>query len=223
MLASDILVDVKRYGFDDLDNAEFLTVLNYVTNDFYNVESWPFLEKLVTANSVVGNGQLFGSTLDLKQALSLINTTQGYSLTPYRTDQFYKEYASMLTTTGNPTIYYLTTVDAAAPNGYNLFSWPIPNTIDAYQLRYLYLPPDLTISDTPVMPSRYHRILTFGCLVELYEQEDDLDAALRMQGKYDRALARMRDDLWAKDFDRQDFVADVTEQDGGHLDMPGWY
>lgn len=223
MLASDILTDIKLYGFDDLGNVEFLNILNYVYNDFNNIEAWPFLEKLTTGNSTSGTAQLFGSTLDIKQVLSLVNTTQGYSLTPYNTDQFYKDFPSMLTTVGQPGIYYLTTVDTAAPNGYNMSVWPIPNSVDAYQLRYLYLPADLAISDAPVLPSRYHRILTFACLVELYEQEDDIDAAIRMQNKYDRALARMRDDLWSKQYDRQDYIGDITESDAGHDFGPGWY
>lgn len=223
MLASDILTSVKLYGFDDLGNVEFLSILNDVYHDLNNLEAWPYLEKVVTGNSTSGTAQLFASTLDIKQVLSLINTTQGYSLTPYNTDQFFKDFTSMLTTTGQPGIYYLTVVDTAAPNGWNLSAWPIPNSVDAYQLRYLYIPADLTISDTPVLPARYHRILVYGVLAELYDQEDDMDAAIREQNKYDRRIARMRDDLWSRQFDRQDYIGDVSESDAGHDAGPGWY
>lgn len=224
ILASDILADCVLYGFDDISDSEFLVILNYCYNDFNNIEAWPYLEKLVTGNSTSATAQLFSTTLDIKQVLSLINMTQGYTLTPYNTDQFYKDYASALTTTGQPQIYYLTSVDTADPNGWNLSAWPVANnSSDVYQLRYLYLPPDLGLSDEPVLPSRYHRILTFACLVELYEQEDDIDAAIRMQNKYDRALARMRDDLWSKQYDRQDYIGNLDYDTGGNLSWWGSY
>lgn len=224
MLASDILTSVKLYGFDDLSNTEFLSVLNDVYHDFNNLESWPYLQKLVTGTSTSGNGQLFASTLDIKQVLSLVNTTQGYALTPVDADTFYKDFASMSTAIGYPAVYYLTTVDAVAPNGWNIFTWSIPNnSTDSYQLRYLYIAPDLALSDTPVIPARYHRILVYAVLAELYDQEDDMDAAMRMQGKYDRRLARIRDDLWSRQYDRDDTMQNLDENYGEGDPTLGWY
>lgn len=207
-----------------MSNTEFLSILNDAYQDINSLEAWPYLEKIVTGTSTSGTAALFASTLDIKQVLSLINTTQGYELTPYDTDQFYKNYSNSLTTAGLPSIYYLTVVDAAAPMGWNVATWPVPNnSSDTYQLRYLYIPATLAIGDTPVIPERFHRILVTACLAELYDQEDDDAASTKQLNKLDRKLRRMREDLWSKEYDRQDSISDITEQDGGHLGMIGWY
>jgi hypothetical protein len=204
-----IFTDVKAYGFDDLSNSVLFTHLNYAYQDINTIEAWPYLEKKVTANFAATAAQ-FTATTDIKQVLSLINVAQGYPLMPIRSDIFYKNYSNILTLTGQPAYYHTPTVSTTAPNGLTIEVWPIPPVVSA-QLRYIYIPATLVnTTDVPVLPERFHRILTYGTLLSLYQMEDDTEASARIQGLYDRQLMRMRDDLWGQNFDQNDSIADVT-------------
>lgn len=209
-----LFTDIKSYGFDDLSNSVLFTHLNQAYQDINTIESWPYLEKTLVSTFAATTAQ-FTATTDIKQVLSLVNTTQQYPLAPIRSDVFYKDYVTSLTLTGQPALYHTPTVSATAPNGLVINVWPIPPTAGtACQLRYLYIPPTLTLTtDIPVIPERFHRILTFGTLLSLYQMEDDTEASMRMQGLYDRMEQRMRDDLWSQNFDQNDAISDVTGLD----------
>lgn len=212
MDVSAIFTDVRNHGFTDISDSDLYTHLNYAYEDINTIESWFYLEKKVTANFAATAAQ-FTATTDIKQVLSIINVAQGYPLTPMRSDIFYKDYCNVLTITGNPVLYHTPTVNAAVPNGLTIEVWPIPPVASA-QLRYLYIPPLFTATtDIPVLPQRFHRILTWGTLLSIYQMEDDTDASGRFQGLYDRQLMRMRDDLWAQNFDQNDTIADVSGLD----------
>lgn len=205
-----LFTDIKNFGFSDFSNADLFTHLNYAYQDLNSIESWPYLEKTTTTNFAVGSPQ-FAAITDIKQILSIINTVQGYELVPMKPDDFYKQYSNVLTLTGIPLIYYQPQVNAAAPMGWQTNVWPVSSVTTACQLRYLYIPATLVnTTDIPVLPERFHRILTYGSLVSLYQLEDDTDSSIRFQGLYDRMLARMRDDLWTKQFDLNDTILDVT-------------
>lgn len=212
MLVSEILTDVKNHGFADIADADLLVHLNDTYQDICNLEAWPFLEKTLTTTFTPASQQV-SATTDIKQILSFINTVQGYELQPMEADSFYKQYSSVLTQTGFPVIYYQPQVNTASPMGYQLNVWPIPSVTTACQIRYLYIPATLTTSDTPVLPARFHRILTWGTLLSVYRMEDDPDSGMEFQNLYDRHYGRMRDDLWSKQYDRQDIIEDVTYDD----------
>jgi hypothetical protein len=209
---SALFTDIKAYGFDDLANSVLFTHLNYAYQDINTIEAWPYLEKKSTGNFAATAAQ-FTAITDIKQIISLVSVAQGYPLTPMRSDVFYKDYVNSLTLTGNPVIYHTPTVNATAPNGLAVEVWPIP-PVSAYQLRYIYIPATLTLTtDIPVLPERFHRILTYGTLLSLYQMEDDMEASARIQQLYDRQLMRMREDLWTQNFDRNDSIADVSGLD----------
>lgn len=213
MLASDIVTDVQNHGFADISSADILVHLNDTYQDLCSIEAWPFLEKTLVT-TFAATAQQVSATTDIKQVLSFINTVQGYELQPYNdADSFYKDYAGVLTQTGFPVLYYQPQVNTASPMGWQVNVWPIPNVTTACQLRYLYIPTTLTAPDTPVLPARFHRILTWGTLLSIYRMEDANDQGMDFQNLYDRHLARMRDDLWSKQYDRQDTISDVTMDD----------
>lgn len=204
-----IQTDVQNHGFSDISLADFLTHLNDAYQDLNNLEAWPYLEKTLVTTFSAAAGQFAGTT-DIKQVLSLINTAKGYNLTPIRADNFFKDYSNVLTQTGDPVLYYTPNVNATVPNGLALSVWPIPTAV-ACQLRYLYIPSAFTtVNDLPVLPERFHRVLTWGTLLSLYQMEDDTPSSGRFQGLYDRHIARMREDLWTSNFDIDDVIADVS-------------
>lgn len=212
MLASEIVTDVQNHGFADITSSDILVHLNDTYQDICSLESWPFLEKTLTG-TFVASAQQVSATTDIKQILSFVNTGAGYELLPMEPDTFYKDYAAVLTQTGFPAVYYQPQVNAASPMGWQVNVWPIPAPLTTFQLRYLYIPSDLSAGSTPVLPARFHRILTWGTLLSIYRMEDDPDSGMEFQNLYDRHYARMREDLWSRQFDRQEMIGDVTADD----------
>lgn len=209
MLVSDVFTDVRAHGFSDLIDSTLFGFLNYCYQDVNTREAWPYLEKLATGTFVASTSQQFSSITDIKQVLSLIDTTLDYAIEPMRSDILFKEYPTLLGTNGNPLFYYMPQVNPTAPNGWQVNLVPSP-AADTYQLRYLYIPPVLiATTDTFVLPERFHRLLVLGTLKQCYRLEDDKDYALDVEREYELGIQNMREDLWARQYDRPDTIGDI--------------
>lgn len=205
-----MLADFQDHGFSDIDQAHFLTYLNHAAMMFYTREPWPFLEKLVSANLVASQAQQFTATTDVKQVLSIINVTQGYALEPSRPETIYKKFPDQLTVPGAPQWYYLPVNNAAAPMGKQVHVFQQPSATDVVQMRYIYIPPLLTAGgDIPVLPERFHRILTFGALWQAYRLEDDPQSGDEFETMFEEGIQACRQDLWDSQYDRPDYVVDI--------------
>jgi len=66
------------------------------------------------------------------------------------------------TATGNP-VYY-STVGMDTNKYWQITMYPTPTAIINLQIRYLQIPADLTSTDTPILPEKFHDILVFGAL-----------------------------------------------------------
>lgn len=210
-----MLSDFQDHGFTDIDITHFLTYLNHSYMMFCTREPWPFLEKLVTTTFTTSSAQQFTATTDVKQVLSIINTTQGYALDPERASTIYKNNASTLTITGSPAWYYSPISNTAAPMGKQVHVYPQPSAADAVQMRYIYIPALLTAGgDIPVVPERFHRILVFGALWQAYRLEDDPQSGDEYETMFEEGIQMARNDLWDIQYDRPDYVADVMSEYG---------
>ena len=210
-----MLTDAQDHGFTDIDQAHFLTYLNHAYMMFCTREPWPFLEKLFTGNFTTNQAQQFSSVTDIKQVLSVINTTQGYALNPTRPEAIYKSYADQLTTPNAPVLYYTPVNNSAAPMGKQVHVFPVPSAADAAQMRYIYIPALLTTgTDVPVVPERFHRILTFGALWQMYRLEDDPQSGDEYETMFEEGIQMARNDLWDNQYDRPDYVINVMDDYG---------
>ncbi len=211
---TQLLTDFQDHGFTDIDQSHFLTYLNHSYMMFCSREPWNFLEKVTTGTFALTAAQ-FAANTDIKQVLSLVNTTTGYELSPERPDTVYKKYSAYLTQTGNPFLYYSPQVNAAAPMGRQFHVYPIPTSGVSYQLRYIYIPALLTTgTDIPVVPERFHRILVFGALWQAYRLEDDPQSGDEYETMFEEGIQQARDDLWDQQYDRPDYVADIMDDYG---------
>lgn len=90
----------------------------------------------------------------------------------------------------NPVIYAITGLDT---NQYwQVTLYPIPSAVINLQLRYLYTPADLTSTDNPVLPEKFHEILVFGALSQFGHAYIDDDRIRIAQARYDQLLADMK-------------------------------
>lgn len=210
-----MLSDAQDHGFTDIDQAHFLTYLNHAYMMFCTREPWPFLEKLFVGTFTALQAQQFTAVTDIKQVLSIINTTDGYDLAPERPETIYKNYASVLTVPSNPIYYYCPVVNTAAPMGKQVHVYPQPQANSAVQMRYLYIPALLTLAgDIPVVPERFHRILTFGALWQMYRLEDDPQSGDEYETMFEEGIQMARNDMWDSQYDRPDYVANIMDDFG---------
>lgn len=210
-----MLSDFQDHGFTDIDITHFLVYLNHSQQMFCAREPWPFLEKLLTSTFTASQAQQFTAITDIKQVLSLINTTQGYALDPERASTVYKDNVATLTVPGTPTWYYTPVNNAAAPMGKQVHVYPQPAAADAVQLRYIYIPTLLTAGgDIPVVPERFHRILVFGALWQAYRLEDDPQSGDEYETMFEEGIQMARNDLWDAQYDRPDYVANIMDDYG---------
>lgn len=210
-----MLSDFQDHGFTDIDLTHFLTYLNHSYMMFCVREPWPFLEKLLTTTFTASQAQQFTATTDVKQVLSLINTTKGYPLDPARPEVIYKDYVANLTQAGTPFYYYTPVVNTAAPMGKQVHVYPQPSSADAVQMRYIYIPALLTAgTDVPVIPERFHRILVFGALWQAYRLEDDPQSGDEYETMFEEGIQQARNDLWDSQYDRPDYVVNIMDEYG---------
>ncbi len=93
--------------------------------------------------------------------------------------------------TGDPLYYYLAGVDT---NKYwQVGLYPIPSTVENIQIRYLNMPADMTGTDTPNLPEKFHDVLIYGALYMFGHAYIDDSRISSAKARYDEALEAMRE------------------------------
>ncbi len=95
------------------------------------------------------------------------------------------------TATADPVYYYLAGVDT---NKYwQVGFYPIPNTAENIQIRYLSMPADMTNTDTPNLPEKFHDVLVYGALWMFGHAFIDDDRISSAKARYEQAMKDMRE------------------------------
>lgn len=204
MLVSEMIAEIRDFGFDDLTDTRLLGFLNDTYWDVCTREPWPFLE--ATASATVDATGLVTSPTDISKVLSISDTVVGTKLQPQRLDDFTQTNATQLTLTGNPDRYYFI--------GDQLYVYPL-STSNSLTLRYIRIPAALTSTPdaTPILPLRHHRVIVLGSLVKCYMMEDDPENAALNISAYEQKIAQMRSDLWFHQYDRPQVIKDLDTDD----------
>ncbi len=93
--------------------------------------------------------------------------------------------------TGDPLYYYLAGVDTS--KYWQVGLYPIPSTVENIQIRYLTIPVDMTGTDTPNLPEKFHDVLIFGALWMFGHAYIDDTRIQSAKARYDQALSDMRE------------------------------
>lgn len=81
-------------------------------------------------------------------------------------------------------------------NGDTLSVYPTPDASYNIQLRYWRTPTEMSAgSDEPEIPSTYHHLLVSYALVKCFERENDYDAAMYHQSRFDAGLMKCRGEV----------------------------
>ena len=207
MTLDDMYTEMELYGFDDLEDAQKLILLNESYFDIVTREPWPFLEALSTIVVPSGQSQITNNALvvpnptNVNSVLSFIDTSNNIVMTPERVDVIEKSYFLSLDTNVSSVYYFL---------GDELMVYPASSG-STYRLLYTKTPvAATTTSDTFYIPSRHHSIIVYGALVKAFLVNDDPQAAV-FQNMFEARYQQMRNDLWMNQYDRTDRVFVTTD------------
>ncbi len=95
------------------------------------------------------------------------------------------------TATGDPLYYYLAGVDTS--KYWQVGLYPIPSTAENIQIRYLNIPADMTSTDTPNLPEKFHDVLIYGALYMFGHAYIDDSRISSAKARYDDAIEKMRE------------------------------
>ena len=207
MTLDDMYTEMELYGFDDLEDAQKLILLNESYFDIVTREPWPFLEALSTIVVPSGQSQITNNVLvvpnptNVNSVLSFIDTSNNIVMTPERVDVIEKSYFLSLDTNVSSVYYFL---------GDELMVYPASSG-STYRLLYTKTPvAATTTSDTFYIPSRHHSIIVYGALVKAFLVNDDPQSGV-FQNMFESRYQQMRADVWMNQYDRPERIGVITD------------
>src|ERR1044072_2045231 len=159
MNCEELVASLKAQGFDYLSTAECTLLINdaYLI-DICESDEWPFLEATREGTAPL-------ELLDLRAVSYVIDATQDVKLEPLRLERLTDAVDPTVQTTGTPEYYYVT-------SGTTINVYPT-NSSDTLQVRYFKTPAELSGTDEPLLPKRFHSLIVDGARARGYENSDD--------------------------------------------------
>jgi hypothetical protein len=104
---------------------------------------------------------LYSLASDLDRIIDIRQARTDQKLTPVDIRTFDKALPDP-TSTGNPILYAPVGMDSS--NNWQITVYPISTVVMNLQYRYLQIPPDLTGTQAPIMPEKFHDSIVMGAL-----------------------------------------------------------
>lgn len=195
----------NSFGFetdDEMTDQAKLDALNETYWDTLSREDWPFLQSSVVLTFDGTTSVPTNDPGDINSVATVVRTDNGISLEPWRRDDFYESFASTLTLSNVPQLYFF--------EGGQIKLYPVPRSTDTVLVKYQKVAPALTAvsAETSILlPKRYHRsVLGLGTLSRLAVMQDDLEMEQRYGALYEKAITLMTDDLLTEQTQRPGFI-----------------
>lgn len=181
---------------------QYMIQFTTVSDDWYFISSHTGGATSATlASAFNGTSNLSGATYRLRKVFYSLasDTDRIVDLRQARTDtklvpvdiRTFDRYLPDPTATGDPYYYYLAGVDT---NKYwQVGLYPTPSTAENIQVRYLQLPADMTSTDTPFLPEKFHDIIVYGALWMFGHAYIDDTRIQSAKARWDEALRLMRE------------------------------
>lgn len=174
---SELVDEYQARGFDLLGDTRAGQHINWAYLELCGLHQWPFLEESATGTAPL-------SITDLGTIEAVVDLTRNVELFPVEYRDLIAEYGD-LSTTGTPDFYYI-----ANPSG-TLQVATYPVTTNTIGVQYWEVPAELTGTDEPVVPARYHDIIVDLAVVRGYRDSDNHAAAEALQAHVDRRVQQM--------------------------------
>lgn len=183
MNLGDLTVAFYDRGFDEIGPTRAQRWLNEAYHEICadNNVPWPFLE-----NDSSGTAPL--TIADLNKAISCMNTTDSQPLRYVPRQWIVQTFGSVSAPSTAPMYWY---VDSGTT--VKIFPAAAAKTIS---VRYIKVPADLVaVTDTPLMPLRYHELIVDGAVRRAYQNIDRHDLAEAIEAQRQQGVEKMKAEL----------------------------
>lgn len=187
MNLSEAIIELKARGASYLSNPRCTIMLNDAKNDFEDLFPWPWLEATTS-----GAGPLEIS--DLKQVLYVVdsdrdNVLEGTTSNNIIMQEPWNDIVSSSSGNDVPYCWYIdgeTTLSVYPASENNIY------------VRYIRYSPELSGTDTPLIPARYHNLWIDFAMVRVYRDSDDLNRANDLLTVCNQRLVAIYNDYGAR-------------------------
>lgn len=193
MTYQELQVELSARGFTYLSFTRLNQYINWARAELDDADAWEYRR-----TSQTGAAPLTIADLGWIQGVQHVSTKA--QLQPIDRESL-ADRVDDLTVTGTPIYYY---VDAGTVTTY-------PVATGSITVRYYKVPADMTdTAESPLAPSRFHKIIVDIAVRMAYRDADNHEAAEQLQAQIDRDLARMRLALMMTNTDGADgYIAEV--------------
>jgi hypothetical protein len=182
----EIRTEIQARGFNHVGTARIEQIVNHAYHDVNARYPWPYLQSTASGTAPL-------SITDLGHVLSVADTT-GDVILPWEDIRSIRERDPGVDGTGNPEVWY-----QDAPNG-QIEVYPV-NTTNTISVYYIKADADLSGSNEPEFPDRFHYFLVEGGLAKLYRDSDEWDAANICLQEFERGISTMAAQLLVPNYD----------------------
>jgi len=177
--------ELESRGYARFTDARLEIWLNTAKNRFEDYGfDWPWLKSTATGAAPL-------TVSDLRRVRSVTDTTNGHTLSAVGAEDIIDFHDDLLTTTGTPVWWYLSSETVVSV-------YPVQTA--SLSVRYVKFSPELTGTDTPLIPARYHQawvdlaevdVLRYGVKdrdsansmeVEVFRRIEEIAGVYAMQG-----------------------------------------
>lgn len=182
MTFDELVTAVGDRGFAHVSTARRGRWVNTAVWELHGMARWPFLEK-----SVTGTAPLTVSDLGTVEQVTDETNDLVLQHAPWQT---LNDWYGDLTTTGTPVWFYV-----AWPSGVPVVAtYPVGTVTIGVQ--YWKVTAELSGSNTPAAPTRFHSIYEDIAVREGYADSDNSAAAGQLQARINEKVAQMADQLF---------------------------
>lgn len=176
---SELTTELADRGFDHLSPTRRGRLVNLAYTELCEQAQWPFLRATATGTAPL-------TITDLRTVESVTDSTNDLTLTPTTRGFLADEYPD-LPDTGNPLWWYF--------NGQQQVSVYPASTSVSLSVVYFKVPAELSGTDPPVIPTRYHYAIVDYAAARAYAENGDADQAVAARQEGDRLVAFMVENL----------------------------
>jgi hypothetical protein len=189
MTFEQMVIEFKARGFANLGSRTEQYLQDAYLLDICEGEDWGFLESTATGTAPL-------EIADLRTVEYVLDTSNGdEKLKPLLQARITDDWSVDLTETGTPQLYYLTKGTTV-----NVF----PVAANTLQVNYWRVPKELSGTEEPLMPKRWHSLIIDGAVSRAYESSDDWELGNAAETKFQTRLQQMRDSLLNQQHDAPD-------------------
>lgn len=181
------------------NDALINSYINWGYHEIASRRDWDWLKEVGASITTTSGIEEYTLASDTHRIMgNLRDTTNERYIQEFSYRQFVKLYPNVGSTdTGSPLYWYPTELDS---NGNQLIKfYPVPNATLTIKYDYVKRITDLSVdADTPIVPTRYHRLLIDYGLARWYEKEREYTDSGYFNAKFENELRQMLSDMVAE-------------------------